>query len=212
MAEIFAPYASLHELGLLLVSVGFGALTAIAVAMLSRQGHSATFRARQRIFGAMSLFLLATSFLHFGGTHAHAWSEEIALHHAGIPIALFVLLQDYRFLLLDAFVRFLANTILAVAMTAGAIGLDQHVHIVERASTNGFAQGLLIVGACVGLILFSQLRVLVQHWLTHVVFRKACSGSGNPADAGGSRPIHDRARNHRPICASYRCVRWSGAL
>jgi two-component system, LytTR family, sensor kinase len=172
VAEIFAPYADLHELGLLLVSVGFGALTAIAVAMLSRQGHSATFRARQRILGAMSLFLLATSFLHFGGTHAHAWSEEIALHHAGIPIALFVLLQDYRFLLLDAFVRFLASTILAVAMTAGAIGLDQHLHIVKRASTNGFAEGLLIVGACLGLILFSQLRVLVQHWLTHVVFRR----------------------------------------
>jgi signal transduction histidine kinase len=172
LAEFFTPSASLHELGLLLVSAGFASLTAIAVVMLSRRGHSATFRARQRILGAMSLFLLATSFLHFGGTHAHAWSEEIALHHAGIPIALFVLLQDYRFLLLDAFVRFLANTILAVTMTAGAIALDQHLHIVERASTNGFAQGLLIVGACVGLIVFSQLRVIVQHWLTHVVFRR----------------------------------------
>jgi two-component system LytT family sensor kinase len=172
VAEVFAPYARLHELGLLLVSVGFGALTAIAVIMLSREGDSATARARPRILGAMSLFLLATSFLHFGGTHAHAWSEEIALHHAGIPIALFVLLQDYRFLLLDAFVRFLANTILAVAMTVGAIGLNEHLHFVDRASANGFAQGLLIVGACVGLIVFSQLRLLVQHWLTQVVFRR----------------------------------------
>ena len=88
VAEIFTPRAQLHELGLLLVSFGFGALTAIAIVMLSREGHSATARARQRILAAMSLFLLATSFLHFGGTHAHAWSEEIALHHAGIPIAL----------------------------------------------------------------------------------------------------------------------------
>ena len=172
VAEIFMPRAQLHELGLLLVSFGFGALTAIAVVMLSREGHSATARARQRILAAMSLFLLATSFLHFGGTHAHAWSEEIALHHAGIPIALYVLLQDYRFLLLDAFVRFLANTILAVAMTLGAIGLNEHLHFVERASANGFTQGLLIVGCCVGLIVFSQLRMVVQHWLTQVVFRR----------------------------------------
>jgi two-component system LytT family sensor kinase len=172
VAEIFAPRAQLHELGLLLVSLGFGSLTAIAVIMLSREGHSASARARQRILAAMSLFLLATSFLHFGGTHAHAWSEEIALHHAGIPIALYVLLQDYRFLLLDAFVRFLANTILAAAMTLGSIGLNEHLHFVERASANGFTQGLLIVGGCVGLIVFSQLRLIVQHWLTQVVFRR----------------------------------------
>jgi hypothetical protein len=67
-----------------------------------------------RLAGAMGLFLLAISFAHFGSEHSRqAWSGEIALHHAGIPIALFVLLQDYRFLLLDAFLRFIVNASLA---------------------------------------------------------------------------------------------------
>src|ERR1035437_7870037 len=50
------------------------------------------------------------SFVHFGNGHAsQVWSSELVVHPAGIPLALLVLLQDYRFLLLDAFVRFLAN-------------------------------------------------------------------------------------------------------
>lgn len=54
----------------------------------------------------MSLFLFALSFVHFGERHSHSWSGELIAHHAGIALALFVLLQDYRFLLLDAFIRF----------------------------------------------------------------------------------------------------------
>jgi len=67
-----------------------------------------------RLAGAMVLFLFAISFAHFSSEQAHqAWSKEIALHHAGIPLALFVLLQNYRFLLLDAFLRFVVNATLA---------------------------------------------------------------------------------------------------
>ena len=62
----------------------------------------------------MSLFLLAMSFVHLGSGHARQiWSHELAFHHAAIPLALLVLLQDYRFVLLDAFFRFLANVFLA---------------------------------------------------------------------------------------------------
>ena len=63
-----------------------------------------------RMLGAMALFLFAVSFLHFGEVHGpDAWAHELLLHHAGIPLALVVLLQDYRFLLLDVFIRFLGN-------------------------------------------------------------------------------------------------------
>ena len=71
---------------------------------------------------SMCLALFAMSFLHFGAGHAgQAWSSELIVHHAGIPLALFVLLQDYRFVLLDAFVRFLANALLAALLAAMAI-------------------------------------------------------------------------------------------
>jgi hypothetical protein len=170
IAEMFAAKPSLHENGLLLISVGFGILTTVSVLLLSGGGQTLTTTTRPRILGAMSLILLATSFLHFKGSHTHPWLHEIAFHHAGIPLALFVLLQDYRFLLLDAFVRLIANSILAVVLTAGAVALNDRLRIVEVASANPFLQGLLIVGACVGLIVFSQLRMTVQRWLTKVVF------------------------------------------
>ena len=43
----------------------------------------------------------------------------MALDHAWIPLALFVLLQSYRFLLLDAFLRFVVNASLAAAAVLG---------------------------------------------------------------------------------------------
>ena len=47
----------------------------------------------------MALFLFAISFVHFGSVHPRQmWEGEIALHHAGLPLALLVILQDYRFL------------------------------------------------------------------------------------------------------------------
>jgi hypothetical protein len=74
------------------------------------------------MFAAMCSALLAISFVHFSSRHsAHPWLKELAVHHAGIPLALFVLLQDDRFVLLDAFIRFLANAFLAAMLTFAAI-------------------------------------------------------------------------------------------
>ena len=85
-----------------------------------------------RMAASMSLALFAMSFVHFGSGHAvQAWSAELFIHHAGIPLALFVLLQDYRFVLLDAFVRFLANALLAadhgVFLKQGAKSFPVHL-------------------------------------------------------------------------------------
>ena len=75
-----------------------------------------------RLVGTMSLFLLAVSFVHLGSGHARQiWSQELAFHHAAIPLALLVLLQDYRFVLLDAFFRFLANVFLAAVFVFGVV-------------------------------------------------------------------------------------------
>ena len=97
-----------HYAAILLVTIGFGALTTISVAQEAVSGPKDG--SGPRLAGAMVLFLFAISFVHFESAHdIKAWSGEAALHHAGIPLALFVLLQDYRFLLLDAFIRFLVN-------------------------------------------------------------------------------------------------------
>ena len=86
-----------HYAALILITAGFACLTVISVVLELRQEHRA---AGSRLAGAMALFLLAISFTHFGSDHPRqAWSGEIAFHHAAIPSALLVLLQDYRFLL-----------------------------------------------------------------------------------------------------------------
>jgi two-component system, LytTR family, sensor kinase len=170
IADLVTGRPSLHFAALLLVTIGFAVLTAISVLFeLRRKNRAAT----SRLVGAMVLFLFAISFTHFGAEHGHqVWSKEIALHHAGIPLALFVLLQNYRFLLLDAFLRFVVNATLAAAAVLASI------RIVESADhgslrTHPFDAGLLFAGGCLLLTLFVYVRNGVQSWLTSVVFLRS---------------------------------------
>jgi len=159
---------------LILIPAGFGVLTSAAVILLAirpvpgRRGNSS------RIAGSMCLFLFAISFVHFGSSAAHhAWSTELAIHHAGIPLALFVLLQDYRFVLLDAFVRFLANVMLAGLLTFAAVRASFRFILVEtHVVRNPAEEAALLVAVCLLLIGFALLRSRVQKLLTNVVFRR----------------------------------------
>jgi two-component system, LytTR family, sensor kinase len=170
IADLATGRPALHFAALLLVTIGFAVLTAISVLFeLRRKNRAAT----SRLVGAMVLFLFAISFTHFGAEHGHqVWSREIALHHAGIPLALFVLLQNYRFLLLDAFLRFVVNATLAAAAVLASIRI---VESAEHGSlrTHPFDAGLLFAGGCLLLTLFVYVRNRVQSWLTSVVFLRS---------------------------------------
>ena len=81
-----------------------------------------------------------------------------------------MLLQDYRFVLLDAFLRFLANVLLAAVFVSGAAAawkLD-----LLRGTPAPFDQALLLTGACLLLIVFALLRTRVQALLTRLLFRR----------------------------------------
>jgi two-component system, LytTR family, sensor kinase len=122
----------------------------------------------------MCAALFAMSFVHLGSGHAsEAWSRELVFHHAGIPLALFVLLQDYRFVFLDAFMRFLGNALLAALVVFVAVRLVLRGMVMDpRLAANPLYETLLVVGCCVLLIAFAMLRGAVQRWLTKVVFRR----------------------------------------
>jgi two-component system, LytTR family, sensor kinase len=170
VADLITGSPRLHFAALLLVTVGFAMLTALSVVLEIRDKNGA---ATSRLAGAMVLFLFAISFAHFSSEHAHlAWSKEIALHHAGIPLALFVLLQNYRFLLLDAFLRFVVNATLAAAAVLASIRIVESTHFAPSLS-QPFDAGLLFVGACLLLTLFVSIRNHVQSWLTRVIFLRA---------------------------------------
>jgi two-component system, LytTR family, sensor kinase len=168
-AELIGQDARYHRWGLNLITIGFVALTCIAAGAVWRDANRRA--AASRLVGTMSLFLLAISFVHFGGAHAQqVWSQELAFHHAAIPLALLVLLQDYRFVLLDAFLRFLANVLLAAVFVFGAAEAWRLELL--RGTPAPFDQALLLTGACLLLIVFALLRARVQTLLTHLLFRR----------------------------------------
>jgi len=163
----------LHQNALLLITVGFLLLTAVAVADTAFPRSGGRRPGGARIAASMCLALFAMSFVHFGSGHAGlAWSSELIVHHAGIPLALFVLLQDYRFVLLDAFVRFLANALLAGVLTWLLIEAAFRLLLVERVTPAPLPEAVLLISVCLFLIFFAWLRNRVQAWLTHAVFRQ----------------------------------------
>jgi hypothetical protein len=171
--EIAGNGAALHQVALLLITVGFLALTAIAVTGVAIRRDPLRRPGGVRIAAAMCLALFAMSFVHFGAGHAsQAWSSELVVHHAGIPLALFVLLQDYRFVLLDAFVRFLANAFLAAVLTWLVIQATFRLELVEGTAPEPLQEALLLIGVCFFLVFFAWLRNRVQSWLTRAVFRQ----------------------------------------
>jgi hypothetical protein len=167
--EIRGNAAAWHQAALLVTTIGFLLLTGLAAA-------SAAYSRRPggiRTLAAMCLALFAMSFVHFGVGHAsQAWASELVVHHAGIPLALFILLQDYRFVLLDAFIRFLANALLAAILALLAIAAAFRLLPVERIA-DPLHEVALLIGVCLFLVFYAWLRNRVQEWLTGVVFRQS---------------------------------------
>lgn len=101
VAELFSGSSFLHQTSLLVVAVGFACLSGVALItdwFLSGKPD------RSQCISLICLFLFTSSFLHFGYDHTSSpWAAEITWHHIGVPVALIVLLKDYRFLLLDTF-------------------------------------------------------------------------------------------------------------
>jgi two-component system LytT family sensor kinase len=167
-ADLITNAARFHYAAILLVTLGFAALATVEltreVLRPDRDGSG------KRLAIAMVLFLLAISFAHFRSNYdSGGWSGEAALHHAAIPLALFVLLQDYRFVLADAFIRFLTSAVLA-ALT---IWLAWSVHLRFPAVPGGdapFQTGALFIAGCVLISLFAHVQAWLQRTLTRVVF------------------------------------------
>ena len=170
VVDLLTQAPRFHYAALLLVTVGFAVLTVVSVFLELRHENRA---AGSRLAGAMGLFLFAISFVHFGAEHTRlAWSKEIALHHAGLPLALLVLLQDYRFLLLDAFLRFIVNASLAAGALLLAIRAVESRELAKQIQ-HPFQAGLLFVSACLLLTLFVYVRNRIQSFLTRVIFLRS---------------------------------------
>jgi len=198
-AEIDGGGAELHHRALLLITIGFLLLAAIAVLQVAFRKDA--IGGGTRVLGSMCLALFATSFVHFGASHASdAWSSELIVHHAGIPLALFVLLQDYRFVLLDAFVRFLANALLAAILTGLAVFLAFRLAPAGAVAWEPDREAFLLIASCLFLVLFAWLRNQIQAWLTNAVFR--------PGDVSG---LAERMKDCQEVSSAEAYVDWAAA-
>jgi two-component system, LytTR family, sensor kinase len=170
LADWLTHAPALHYAALLVVTLGFAALTILSVILEWRPENRA---AGSRLAGAMGLFLFAISFAHFGAAHTQlAWSKEAALHHAGLPLALLVLLQDYRFLLMDAFLRFVVNAALAAAALLASIRILQSRVLTEHLR-HPFDAGVIFVSAGLLLTLFVWVHNRIQRLLTSAIFLRS---------------------------------------
>ena len=173
VCERFFPVTHLHQWALWLITVGFGALTLISAAGVLFRGGRETRGKASQVLASMSLLLFVVTFSHFATGHPPSpWSKELLVHHLGIPVALLILLQDYRFVFLDAFIRFLANVFLAALLAFAGIRLAI-VLAPEEGVSHPLGDTLTVAGLCGLLILFAYLRGVVQRWLTQAVFRRS---------------------------------------
>jgi two-component system LytT family sensor kinase len=166
-SEVFHPAPAIHRHALTLITIGFGALTLVAAAGALRSGEKDRRRRSSRLVGTMALFLFAMSFAHLGSAEAlHAWPTELAIHHAGIPLALFLLLQDYRSIFVDAFIRLLATIMLAACFAAAAVAV---VHVTPAGDV---PVGLLLAALTAAFVLFAFLSSRLEALLSRLLFRR----------------------------------------
>lgn len=159
---------------LLVLSLGFAALSLFTWIWLEyRTKPTSSVTPRTSRIAFLALFIFATSFIHFQQGHtSNIWVGEAIWHHAAIPIALIVLLGDYRFLLLDTFLRFLASAAWIALWVWAVAEVELQLHLWAMAEASQFARGLALTGLC--LIVYALARSLrpLQLLLTRFAFRR----------------------------------------
>ncbi|PYP89473.1 MAG: hypothetical protein DMG65_13270 [Candidatus Angelobacter sp. Gp1-AA117] len=153
-----------HRTALIVVTVGFGALTVTSI-VLDLWRRPLERWTVVRFAAAMCVLLFSIAFVYFDTKAGH-------FHHAGIPLSLFILLVDYRFLLLDAFLRFAIRSTLASAVVLLGFVLDLRLDFIARVAGNQFAAALAFICVCAILIAFTKLSSLIEQICTRLLFRR----------------------------------------
>jgi two-component system, LytTR family, sensor kinase len=156
---------STHFVALDLLTIGFSGLTIIAILVELFWRRPAQNWNLARFAAAMSVLLFSVAVVYVDTRAGH-------FHHAGIPLSLFLLLIDYRFLLLDAFLRFAIRiTIASVVVFLGFV-LESFFHLIERVAGNQFEAALVFINVSAILIAFTKLSSLIERTCTHLLFRR----------------------------------------
>lgn len=184
--------------GIASINYGFGSLSIIGAVILARSGSRQTHPV-MRTLAAMALFLLALSFVHFGRAHEpDAWLHELVFHHAGIPLALFVLIQDYRFLLLDVYVRLVGSVLLAAGFAGAILWVADLLGLVEAADETGLVVAAFLVTSGLAILTYPAIVRRLSAWAENSLFgrkdvRAVADGIASIATDGESAFLSESA-------------------
>ena len=203
------PIAS-QATGISAIMYGFSALAVVGAVLLARYG-SLRRGAGMRFLAAMALFLLAVSFVHFGRAHeSGAWLHELVFHHAGIPLALFVLLQDYRFLLLDVFVRLAGAGLLAAAFAISLLWIADSLGLVRIGDSTALGLAVFVVVSGAVILAYPPILQRLGVWVENALFRRKdvreTARAIHAADADGDSAFLDLAS--RAVSEFVSAERW----
>ncbi|HOL73318.1 MAG TPA: histidine kinase [Bryobacteraceae bacterium] len=174
LAEIVFARSELHVYALGLMSVGLGGVTLASAVHLARLPGGEREGVVRRLLGAGVLFVFVGTYVHIALEQgAHTWSHELVLHHASIPLALFIILHNHRFVLLDALVRFCANFVLAALFAFLCLRLIR----AEFLANSVAGEGGFVLAVCLLFLLFVLARSRLQGWMTRIVFRRGDSAA-----------------------------------
>ena len=203
--------AARSQFSLLLLTFGF-ALLSLGVWLPSE------FLARRRgdtdspnRVAFLALFILATSYFHFQTGHTSTlWVGEAIWRHASIPIALLVLLRDYRFFLLDVFLRFTVSACWIALWVWAWYSLNAYYRLDALALSSQFHRGLAVTAVCILLYLLARSLQYVQLVFTRVAFRRP------PLDPLASALQNLSGENESElleaasavVARNYKCSRW----
>jgi two-component system LytT family sensor kinase len=175
-ALLHRPQFHVYALGLM--AAGLGAVILASVVHLVASRTSDRQGLVRRVLGTALLLIFIGTYVHLGLDHgARTWSNELVLHHASVPLALFLILHNHRFVLLDALIRFCANVVLAALFTFAALKLIQAGSGSSAVPGTVTSQGVLALGVCLLLLLFALARERLQELLTRIVFRRGDSAA-----------------------------------
>ena len=173
------------------INYGFGSLSIIGAVLLARGGSRQTHPV-MRTLAAMALFLLALSFVHFGRAHeSGAWLHELVFHHAGIPLALFVLIQDYRFLLMDVYVRLAGSLLLAAGFAGTILWAADLLGLVEAADETASDVAAFLVTSGLAILAYPAIVRRLSTWAENSLFGRKDVRS--VADAISAIPMDDES-------------------
>ena len=113
-SAIFTATAPLSELALRFLTFGSLALLAGLLALAFRQ------TLEKKAVWATALLIFAVSTLHLSSqAEENSWFIELVAHQSSLPLALAILLQDYRFAFADLFLKRALSLLLLAALAFG---------------------------------------------------------------------------------------------